>query len=152
MPIVGHLIVVLLASLFSAGGSWFVTSNYYQKQIAELKLDEAKSITQGVKDALKVTVDLQRRKDAALAEASKRNAITAADLADSRAELERLRSLVPEAGSSDIANATRASLDAYAATLGVVFTECSAQYQTLGGNAQGHASDSLTLQMSWPKN
>lgn len=58
----------------------------------------------------------------------------------------------------DIADLQRrlpsATLDACrrdAAALGTVFAACTAEYESLARDAQGHADDTLTLQQAWPR-
>jgi len=39
----------------------------------------------------------------------------------------------------------------YSTTLSTVFEQCAGNLESLAGKAQGHASDTLTLEQAWPK-
>ncbi|MEG7697726.1 hypothetical protein U2181_15280, partial [Listeria monocytogenes] len=52
---------------------------------------------------------------------------------------------------SDLSSASLDSCRNYAATLNTVFAECNATVGELAKEAEGHASDSLTLQRAWPR-
>lgn len=140
----------LIAAAMAFGAGWSINGWRLDAELAQVKQAQAESISKGVSDALKVTVDLQRRKDAAIGEAQNRNRALAAGADAARAESVRLRDDLSRAR-ADAAKATRDSLDRYTATLGVVFDQCADAYQELARSADGHASDSLTLKMSWPR-
>jgi hypothetical protein len=55
------------------------------------------------------------------------------------------------AARADLSRASGDALRKHAATLNAVFGECAATAEGLAGQAQGHASDTLTLEQAWPK-
>ena len=80
----------------------------------------------------------QRAKDSAVAAADASAAVDGL-----RNELDRIKRGLPGT-----------TLDACrhdAAALATVFAQCSKEYSAMGGHAQGHADDTLTLEQAWPK-
>jgi hypothetical protein len=91
----------------------------------------------------------QRRADEAAALAAARTTRIAADAARARGESAGLRddlSAVRLHAAQSIAAAT-----ATVAALSAVFESCTSEYLDVAQAADGHASDSLTLQQAWPK-
>ena len=132
------------------GGGWTANGWRLGAEIAQIKQDQSDAVTKGVQQALADTIKYQRTKDDAIKKAESRAAIAAASAAANRAESDGLRTQL-ESAKSGIPGATHDSIRAYAATLNTVFGECQREYEALGRHATSHASDSLTLQMSWPK-
>ena len=132
------------------GGGWTANGWRLGAEIAQIKQDQSDAVTKGVQQALADTIKYQRTKDEAIKKAESRAAIAAASAAANRAESDGLRAQLEQSRSS-IPNATHDSLRAYATTINTVFGECQREYEALGRHATSHASDSLTLQMSWPK-
>jgi hypothetical protein len=93
---------------------------------------------------------LQHTKDEAVNAAAVREKNLRAALAAARVAGDGLRNDLT-AARGDLSRASIGSIRAYTATLGAVFAECSAEVERLGGEAQGHASDSLMLQQAWPR-
>lgn len=145
-----NILLGAIAALIGIGGGWWVNGLRWEAKYVTLEKQQAAAVTQGISDALKTTVTLQRRADEAARAAQDRNRALSASADAARSESERLRLQLEEA-STNIPRATHDSLSKYASTLGTVFADCSAQYQTMGGNAQGHASDVTTLMDAWPK-
>ena len=144
------LIAALAALALGFGGGWTANGLRLGAEIAHMQAQEAIRLSNGLKDALDKTTQYQRTKDEALKKAESRataNAVSAA-LADT--ESDKLRKQL-DAAKSGISNANDSSLRAHAATLNTVFRECQREYEEMGRHATRYASDSLTLQMSWPK-
>ena len=132
------------------GGGWATNGWRLGAEISQLQAQQAINLSNGLKTALDQTTRYQRTKDEALKKAESRAAANAVAAAAVRSESDGLRAQL-ESARSGIPQATHDSLRAYATTLSAVFGECQREYETLGRNATSHASDSLTLQMSFPK-
>ena len=109
------------------------------------KSDKDKAEAQRARELL-----LQKDKDDALALAAKdtenANAAAAASAAAKRVSDSTVAKL--------LASSTTASVETnrkYTSALASVFSECTAKYQQLGKDAQGHANDSLMFDRAWPK-
>ena len=144
------LLPYIIAAAMAFGAGWSINGWRLAVEISHLQQAQAESISKGVSDALTATNAMQQRAASATRAADERNRSLSAGAANARAESERLRADLSKAR-ADIASATRASLDNYTAALGLVFAECTRAYQELAVSADGHASDVLTLKMSWPK-
>jgi len=83
-------------------------------------------------------------------EAKTRETKLAASAAATRRVADSLRSDLA-AARRDIASASRAAVDRYAATASAVLGECTREYETLAGTTAGIASDALTLLQAWPR-
>jgi hypothetical protein len=144
------LILAGVVGVASATGTYLYTRNHYETKLAERAAEHANQLAEATANALAETKRLQAAKDAALKAAANRNASLARAAADLRHERDGLRD---ELASASIAlpNASCASVRDHAAALNTVFGQCAAAIERLASQADGHASDSLTLQESWPK-
>lgn len=93
---------------------------------------------------------MQRTKDEAINAAEKRATIFRRDADAVAVERNGLRDDLA-ASRSGIAAASCDSVRQRAATLTDVFEQCAERYSGMAKKADGHASDSLTLQQAWPK-
>lgn len=141
---------VAVSLVLGFGGGWATNGWRLGAEISQLQAQQAINLSNGLKTALDQTTRYQRTKDEALKKAESRAAANAVVAAAVRSESDGLRQQL-ESARSGIPQATHDSLRAYATTLSAVFGECQREYETLGRNATSHASDSLTLQMSFPK-
>ena len=139
-----------LAAAACFGAGWTANGWRLDAEISHMQTQAAINLSNSLKDALDQTVKYQRSKDDAIKKAESRAAAAAVSAAANRAESDGLRTQL-ELSRSSIPDATGDSLRAYATTLNTVFGECQREYEALGRHATSHASDSLTLQMSWPK-
>ena len=140
-------LVLLLACLvagFAAGVKWHAGVDA-QKEVARLEL-ERKGAEQTRAAERRQSVDVI----GAINDAKKREQLARAAAAGADDAAERLR--------DDLADLQKrlpgASLNAcrnYAATLATVLGACQKEYRALGGDAAGHANDSLMYQQAWPK-
>lgn len=73
-----------------------------------------------------------------------------ADVVKSRAVVGGLRDTI-RAANAELSNRTAAAVGQYATAASELLAECSDRYSTLAEKADGHASDSLTLQQAWSK-
>jgi hypothetical protein len=109
----------------------------------------SQAMAQAGQNAMLESARLQKLKDEALNEANRiaqKNALAATA---ARAELDRLRRQLATA--ADLSTSTCPSARDYAATLAVVFGECSTRIGELAEKADGHALDSRTLEGAFPK-
>lgn len=91
----------------------------------------------------------QRLSDAQQA-ARKRENLLHSQLATLRVASDSLRNDL-STNRGQLPSASCDSVRKHAATLTTVFEQCSGRLEPLARDAQGHASDSLMLQQSWPK-
>lgn len=145
-----HLIVGLLALALGAVPTWFWQANRYDTLIAKEAQTAAERLAKANQDALDKTVELQRKKDAALKAAEARAAALRAAAAGAAAESDGLRAQLAEAR-VQLSSSTCSSITRYADTLSQLFDQCQGQLVTLASKADGHASDVRTLLDSWPK-
>lgn len=104
----------------------------------------ADSTNRAKEAALKIQVEM------AVRNAEERQRTFQADASRARAESERLRGDL-KVSRSQLSRASADAVREYAATLGDVFSECSAEVEEVARKATGHAIDSLMLQEAWAK-
>ena len=146
MPV---LIPYLLAAALAFGAGWTTNGWRLNAELSHVKQTQAEQAAKELENVRATENGFRRNAETAAREAQKRGVALSAAAADSRAESERLRVQLAEARAR-IPGATRASLDQYTATLGIVFDQCEQAYQDLARAADGHASDARTLIDSWP--
>ncbi|WP_370681029.1 hypothetical protein [Comamonas sp. GB3 AK4-5] len=141
------LAALVFAGAFAAG--WMAQGWRAGTALAQLEQQHTQVLVAQHAQAL---VDYQRM------EATKNEAINAAQqrAAQNRAAADRAAAA---AGSlqRDIASvpdritaATRAAVNAYAATAGELLGACTAEYQWLAEQADGHAADARLMREAWP--
>lgn len=96
-----------------------------------------------------LTLKLQKEKDDAVKQAEARTAALQVSLARSRADADRLRNLLSDAGQR-IATASAEAVREYALVADEVFGQCVREYQDVAAKADGHAADVQTLIDAWP--
>jgi hypothetical protein len=111
--------------------------------------EQSQALAEAGKNAMLESARLQKLKDDALNEANRIAQQNAAAAASARTELDRLRRQL--ASSATLSNATCASTRSHAAALATVFSECAGVLSEMAKDADGHASDSRTIQSSWPR-
>jgi len=144
------LCVYLVAALivFSAGATsgWRVqTWRYALKEKADVEAKLSQERLQAAEALRKTTAVIQAQNAA-----NQRVAAARRDSADSYA---RYLGLHDDLAAAKLLLST-ASADAvrkYADASGVVFDQCVGRYREVAQSAQGHASDTMTLQDAWPK-
>lgn len=115
------------------------------QMIAKHSLDLSKA----TEAAMDESARLQKLKDDALNEANKIAQKNAADAANARTQLDRVRKQL--ASSVTIGSATCASTRNYASTLALVFGECATRLTEVAKDADGHALDSRTCHNAFPR-
>lgn len=142
-----HIILAVLVGL----GVYLFQDARHDAAVAKLKQNHATAVTKAVEEARADERRYRKGVEDALSKAQKR--LEAERVAAVRARIERdgLRDELA-ASRAKIPDATRDSLNQYAATLSGLFDQCAASYSELARQAQGHASDVRTLTDAWPKN
>jgi len=134
---------------FSAGAfiSWTVNGWRLGETIAKMERDQETALQVATTKALEETERMQNVLNAELQKARDQAAKNAAVATRLRAESNGLRDKI--ARGSTITDSSRPALDAYAETLGVVFSECVREYTEVAGKADSHALDASTLYNAW---
>jgi hypothetical protein len=126
---------------------WFVNGWRLGETIAKMERDQETALQVATTKALEETERMQNVLNAELQKARDQATKNAAVADRLRAESNGLRDQI--ARGSTITDSSRPALDAYAETLGVVFSECVREYTEVAGKADAHALDASTLYNSW---
>ena len=141
------VLVVLLAMAFSAG--WWVNVQRAEARISLLKKEHAEQKMRASASALTSYLRMEKTKDDAIKSAKARSEILLADAGRAAAAADGLRKQLAGVPSR-IAAASRAAVDEYAATAGELLSSCTAEYQWMARQADGHASDARMIHDAWP--
>lgn len=143
--------LLIYATLVAAAMFAVQTYNSHQQQIGydrrdteQVKLDKAKAETQRLRE-----LALQKDKDDAEQKSQEQNARSIAER-DAAVATNRVLNNTIKSLNARVATAPIEAVRKYATTCGAVLSACTAEYQAVGADAQGHANDSLKLQNSWP--
>ena len=139
------------------GGGWATNGWRLGAEISQLQAQQAINLSNGLKTALDQTIKFQKAKDEALKKAESRAAANAASASAARTESDGLRddlataraglpSPAPDASGNNPSAESRL-LDTMAAGI----ERLSQRGEEIARAANGHASDTLTLQQAWPK-
>lgn len=118
--------------------------------LESLKREHAESLTRATGGALTTTLRWQKDKDDAIDQAQQRAKIQAASAAAARRERDSLRDTLATA-SRRLPDATHAACAEYGAAVSGLLDQCSAAYQKLAEQADGHASDVRLMLEAWPQ-
>jgi hypothetical protein len=134
---------------FSAGAfiSWTVNGWRLGETIAKMERDQETALQVATTKALEETERMQNVLNAELQKARDQATKNAAVATRLRVESNGLRDQI--ARGSTITDSSRPALDAYAETLGNVFSECVREYSEVAGKADAHALDADTLYNTW---
>ena len=143
-------IAALVAGLLGAAGSWQVQGWRYSAQITELKAKHQYEIQTANERALQAERITNQRLTEARNAAAKREQDLRRDGDALRDNFDRLRDQAA-ATRRDLSTATPDAARATAATATELLESCAREYQAVARAADGHSSDTLTLQQSWPK-
>ena len=140
----------LLAGAIGVGllTGWTANGWRLNGKIDEMVLEHTQAVQVATQKALDETTRMQREKDNAVAKAQAQARTNAAAADSARAERDGLRDDLA-ASRTTFADATHASLAAYADTLSVVFEQCTKEYSDVAAKADGHAADTSTLFNAW---
>lgn len=122
----------------------------HAEQIAERDTAFAESVSWASQQALERYKQLETQKNDALKAAQLLIDRNRADAGAARAERDRLRADLARVPAR-IATATRAAVDEYAATVTVVFEQCTERYIGVAGKADEHAASAGALEAGWPR-
>ena len=100
--------------------------------------------------AATITQQRQERTDDALQQASARAQRNEAAAASARSVADGLRTDLAQAR-SDLSHASADAVRQYADAASAVLSDCTAEVERLAKAADGHASDTLTLEQAWPR-
>ena len=92
---------------------------------------------------------MEKTKDEAIKLAQARATALEADAGRASAAADSLRKQLASVPTR-IAAATRAAVDEYAATAGELLGACTAEYQRVASQADGHAADARLMSEAWP--
>ena len=143
-------IAALLAGLLGAGGAWKFQAWRYSLQIADLTAKHQGEILAANERALQAERMTNQRLTEARNAAAKREQDLRRDGDALRDNFDRLRDQAA-ATRRDLSTATPDAARATAATATELLESCAREYQAVARAADGHSSDTLTLQQSWPK-
>jgi hypothetical protein len=143
------VIATAIAAVIAFGAGWTANGWRLNGKIDRMVAEYSQAMAQAGQNAMLESARLQKLKDEALNEANKIAQANAKSAASARSELDRLRRQL--ASSNDLSAATCASTRQYATTLATVFGECSTRLTEVAKDADGHATDSRTLEKAWPK-
>lgn len=147
-----YVVGILAVAVLVGGVVYGVhTYNAHQQQIGydrrdaeQIKLDKAHAETQRLRE-----LALQKEKDDAELQAQAQLLKSAAER-DAALAAKRMSDRTIADLNARLATAPLEAVRKYAATCNAVFSACTAEYQAVGAEAQGHADDSLKLQRAWP--
>lgn len=122
----------------------------HAEQMAAADLAAMEQVAVNSEHALTRYRQLETQKNDALKAAQDLIARNRADASAARAERDRLRADLARVPAR-IAAASRAAVDEYAATVTVIFEQCTERYSGLAGKADGHAADAGALEAGWPR-
>jgi HD-like signal output (HDOD) protein len=117
--------------------------------ISDIHTQHSKALATATQQVLDQSIELQRKKDAALQQAQVKAKQNATAAAAAQSELDGMREY-NKRNSASISSSTCTSVRDYAATATAVFEECSIALEGMARKADAHALDAKTLIESWP--
>ncbi|QOQ83709.1 hypothetical protein INP81_07500 [Comamonas thiooxydans] len=141
------VLVVLLVLAFAAG--WWVNAQRAEARISLLKKEHAEQTMRAGASALASYSRMEKTKDDAIKSAQERAGRLQADAGAAAAVADGLRKQLAGVPAR-IAAASRAAVDEYAATAGELLSACTAEYQWMARQADGHANDARLMPEAWP--
>lgn len=140
-------LAVLLVGFFAG---WWVNAQRAEARISLLKKEHAEQTMRASASALASYSRMEKTKDDAIKSAQARADRLQADVGRAAAAADGLRKQL--AGMpARITAASRAAVDEYAATAGELLSSCTAEYQWMARQADGHANDARMITESWPR-
>lgn len=141
------VLVVLLVLAFAAG--WWVNAQRAEARISLLGKEHAEQTMRAGASALASYSRMEKTKDDAIKSAQERAGRLQADAGAAAAVADGLRKQLAGVPAR-IAAASRAAVDEYAATAGELLSACTAEYQWMARQADGHANDARLMLDAWP--
>lgn len=148
--IYSHIAAGMIGAAIAAAGAWQTQNWRYTGQIAKIEKAYAASSLKAQEEATAKTKELQRQKDEAINDATKRAQRNAAAANAARADANSLRDQLA-ASRRELPITSCDAARNYAATLSDVFGNCTRILERISAEADGHASDSMMYQQSWPR-
>lgn len=152
-------VYVAAAFVFTAlggSGAWWVTSNYYAKQMALLKQMHAESVAQAIEQTRTATEKVFRKYEGAINDGRKRQQTIQAAADGARDELERLRDVIA-ARAAQPAEPAPAACTVTATARDDLQRSCAAAVESLARElvdvaraADRHAADVKVMLDAWP--
>ncbi|KGG82871.1 hypothetical protein P245_25815 [Comamonas thiooxydans] len=140
-------LAVLLVGFFAG---WWVNAQRAEARISLLKKEHAEQTMRASASALASYSRMEKTKDDAIKSAQARADRLQADVGRAAAAADGLRKQL--AGMpARITAASRAAVDEYASTAGELLSACTAEYQWMARQADGHANDARMITESWPR-
>lgn len=146
-----HAAVGIVCALLAATGAWKVQDWRYGTTIQSMRAEYALAQTAAERSAADAERRMTRQISEAQHEAAKRQQAARRDADNLRAERDRLRDETADAAQRGMSAATTDAGRSATAALRVVFDQCTAEYESMARDAQGHADDTLMLQRAWPR-
>ncbi|MBL5978353.1 hypothetical protein JAO85_13770 [Comamonas sp. NyZ500] len=141
------VLAVLMTMSFAAG--WWVNAQRADARISLLKKEHAEQTMRAGASALASYSRMEKTKDDAIKSAQARAERLQADAGAAAAAADGLRKQLAGVPAR-IAAASRAAVDEYAATAGELLSACTAEYQWMARQADGHANDARLMLEAWP--
>ena len=141
--------VGLLALALGGVPTWFWQGQRYGLLMAKEAQAAAEALATANQAALDKTIEMQRKKDAAIRSAETRAAAHRAAAAGAATESDSLRAQLAEAR-VQLSSAACSAVRTYADTLNQLFDQCQGRLAALARAADGHAADTRTLMDAWP--
>lgn len=140
-------LAVLLVGFFAG---WWVNAQRAEARVSLLKKEHAEQKMRDSASALASYSRMEKTKDEAIKSAQERAGRLQADAGAAAAAADGLRKQLAGVPAR-IAAASRAAVDEYAATAGELLSACTAEYQWMARQADGHANDARMNTESWPR-
>lgn len=141
------VLAVLMAMAFAAG--WWVNAQRAEARISLLKKERAEQTMRAGASVLASYLRMEKTKDEAIKSAQERAERLQADAGAAAAAADGLRKQLAGVPTR-IAAASRAAVNEYAATAGELLSACTAEYQWMARQADGHANDARLMPEAWP--
>jgi hypothetical protein len=135
---------LLIGAALGGTGAWKLADAARHRQAAD-HLREAARAVQAAQDQ---STRHQKAADDATAQATQRAQVNARAAAAARTELDRLRQQLAASSGSDAAACPATAERAVAVS--AVFADCAAALESMGRQADAHATDALKLWQAWP--
>ena len=139
-------LAVLLVGFFAG---WWVNAQRAEARISLLKKEHAEQTMRASASALASYSRMEKTKDDAIKSAQARADRLQADAGRAAAAADGMREQLAGVPAR-IAAASRTAVDEYAATAGELLGACTAEYQWMARQADGHANDARLMLDAWP--
>lgn len=141
------VLAVLLIVAFAAG--WWVNAQRTEARISLLKKEHAEQTMRAGASALASYSRMEKTKDDAIKSAQARAERLQDDAGAAAVAADGLRKQLAGVPAR-IAAASRSAVDEYASTAGELLGACTAEYQWMARQADGHANDARLMLDAWP--